>query len=104
MKLSYPFVSIFKVVFSTIIMGIVMEIIILHNRELLGFISAIVCGMAVYFVSALVLGTFERRIIFFWETFRVLPVKSKKFLDGVLAFMEHFKPGREDDDPFSLCS
>jgi len=32
-------------------MGIVMEIIILHNREMFGFIASIVCGMAVYIVE-----------------------------------------------------
>jgi hypothetical protein len=98
MKLSYPFVSIFKVVFSTIIMGIVMEIIILHNREMFGFIASIVCGMAVYIVSALVLGTFEKEDYILLENLsRVLPGKSKRFLDGVLAFVGHFKPGREND-------
>jgi O-antigen/teichoic acid export membrane protein len=98
MRLSYPFVSIFKVVFSTIIMGIVMEIIILHNRELFGFIAAMVCGMAVYFITAMVLGTFEKEDYLVLENLsRVLPKKAKPFLDGILAFMEHFKPGREND-------
>jgi Membrane protein involved in the export of O-antigen and teichoic acid len=98
MKLSYPFVSIFKVVFSTVIMGIVMEIIILHNREIFGFIASIICGMTVYFVSALVLGTFEKEDFLLLENLsRVLPKKSEKLLGGIIAFIGHFKPGREDD-------
>ena len=38
MKLKYPIVSISKIFFSTIIMGIVMEIIILQNAEIFGFV------------------------------------------------------------------
>jgi len=98
MKLSYPFVSIFKVAFSTIIMGIVMEIIILHNRELFGFIAALVCGAMAYLISAVVLGTFEKEDFLVLENLsRVLPKKSKPFLDSLLAFVGHFKPGREND-------
>jgi O-antigen/teichoic acid export membrane protein len=60
MKLDYPIVSIFKIFFATVIMAIVMEIIILQNGALPGFILSIVAGSTVYLISALVLGTFEK--------------------------------------------
>jgi O-antigen/teichoic acid export membrane protein len=95
MRLEYPFASLFKVLFSTIIMGIVMEIIILHNRELPGFIASAVCGAAVYIVGSLVLGTFEKEDYLLLDGLsRVLPGKLKGAMKGCVAFMEHFKPGR----------
>ena len=97
MGLGYPFVSLFKVLFSTIIMAIAMEIIILHNRELLGFIASIVCGASVYIVSSLALGTFEKEDYLLLNSLSlVLPGGLKRAVNGFIAFMEHFKPGRSN--------
>lgn len=60
MKLDYPIVSLCKIFFSTIIMAIAMEIIILHNGELIGFILSVLTGIGTYLISSLVFGTFER--------------------------------------------
>jgi O-antigen/teichoic acid export membrane protein len=96
MGLKYPFSSLFKVLFSTIIMGISMEIVLLHNKELFGFIASIVCGIFVYIVGSLVLGTFEKEDYLVLENLSsVLPGKLKKTLLGCIAFFERFKPGRE---------
>ena len=98
MNLSYPFVSLIKVTFSTMIMGIVMEIIILHNRELLGFIASIIAGISAYLVSSLVIGTFEKEDYLLLQNLsRYLPGKLKTIMSGVISFMEHFKPGREHE-------
>jgi len=60
MKIEYPIVSICKIFFATIIMAIVMEIIIMQNNEIPGFILSLLAGGVTYLVSSLVLGTFER--------------------------------------------
>ncbi|HEX7511504.1 MAG TPA: polysaccharide biosynthesis C-terminal domain-containing protein, partial [Chitinivibrionales bacterium] len=95
MRLGYPFISIFKIIFSTIIMGIVMEIIILHNREWPGFIASVLCGAATYAVSSIALGTFEKEDYLLLEhARRVLPGSFKKIVSGAIEFLEHLKPGR----------
>jgi O-antigen/teichoic acid export membrane protein len=95
MGLSYPFVSLFKVVFSTMIMGIVMGIIILHNNKLLGFIASTISGATAYLVSSLVIGTFEKEdYVLLQNISGYFPVKLRKISEGVISFMEHFKPGR----------
>jgi O-antigen/teichoic acid export membrane protein len=98
MKLSYPLLSLSKILFSTIIMGTVMEIIILHNHEIPGFILSLVVGLVVYLVCSLVLGTFEKEdFILMRSVENVLPKKLRSiFLVGV-SFMAHFKPGRNTE-------
>ncbi len=59
MRLQYPIVSVAKVAFAAIIMGIVMEVIVLRNGALPGFILAIIAGSLSYLISALALATFE---------------------------------------------
>jgi O-antigen/teichoic acid export membrane protein len=100
MNLRYPFVSLVKVAFSTMIMGIVMEIIILHDRELVGFISSIVAGASAYLVTSFVVGTFEK------EDFQLvqnissyLPGNLQRIVQGAISFVGHFKPGRESEQP-----
>jgi stage V sporulation protein B len=95
MKLSYPFVSLIKVTFSTIIMGIVIQIIILHDRELFGFIASIISGASAYLVTSLAIGTFEKEDYSLLQyVSRYLPGNLKKIVQGTISFMEHFKPGR----------
>lgn len=58
-KLSYPWKSVFKIVFSCVIMGIVMTVCVKLNAELLGFILALAVGPVVYIAGSAALGTFE---------------------------------------------
>ncbi len=98
MSLRYPFVSIVKVAFSTMIMGIVMEIIIIHNNGFLGFIMCIISGVTAYLISSLVVGTFEKEDYLLLQNLsRYLPGKLKIIVDGTISFMEYFKPGREQN-------
>jgi O-antigen/teichoic acid export membrane protein len=95
MKLSYPFVSLFKIIFSTISMGMVMEIIILRSQTLLGYSIALVCGMLVYGIAALILGTFEDEdYIVLEHVKKVLPGRSKQIVSGLINFVEQFKTSR----------
>lgn len=92
MKLKYPFVSLFKILLSTIIMGVTMEIIILKNNEIPGLILSIVTGTFVYLVCALVLGTFEEEDYSLLESVKdVLPGKTKGLMDMVINFISEFK-------------
>ena len=102
MKLKYPIVSISKIFVSTVIMGIVMELIILQNGEIPGFILSILAGGVVYIMSSLVLGTFEVEDYTILESVKaVLPGKTKRLMDGVIHFISSFKQngkenGKED--------
>jgi O-antigen/teichoic acid export membrane protein len=99
MKLPYPFVSLFKILFSTIIMGTVMEIILLHNHEVPGFVLSLVAGLVVYLVCSLVLGTFEKEdYVLMRSVQKVLPGRIKTLFSWCVSFMTQFKPGREAED------
>ncbi|MBD3346746.1 MAG: oligosaccharide flippase family protein [Chitinivibrionales bacterium] len=92
MKLRYPFASIFKILFSTIIMGVVMELIILQNPEVFGFVLSLLSGCMVYIVCSLVLGTFEQEDYVLLESVKnVLPGKTKKIMDWIIGFVSDFK-------------
>jgi O-antigen/teichoic acid export membrane protein len=97
MKLSYPFVSLVKILFSTIIMGTVMELIIMHNNQVLGFISSLCLGAFVYIVCSLALGTFEKEDFVVMNSIEhILPGPVKKPWCGMITFLNHFKPGRKN--------
>jgi O-antigen/teichoic acid export membrane protein len=92
MKLSYPFVSMFKVLFSTIIMGIAMELIAYRFHEWWGFASSAIMGGVVYLTCSLVLGTFEKEDYVLLESVnRVLPGRARKFVSGLIKLMSEFK-------------
>ncbi len=92
MKLKYPIVSIFKIFFSTVIMGIAMEIIILQNGEVFGFVLSIFTGGIIYLVCSLVLGTFEEEDYTLLESTKAaLPHKAKKLVDLTVRFISQFK-------------
>jgi O-antigen/teichoic acid export membrane protein len=96
MKLTYPLLSLSKILFSTIIMGTVMEIIILHNHEIPGFVLSLIAGLIVYLVCSLVLGTFEKEdYVLMRSVQNVLPERMKWLFSWGISFMEEFKPGRE---------
>jgi stage V sporulation protein B len=95
MRLRYPVVSLSKIAFSTIIMGIVMEIIIVRNGELPGFIAAIIAGSAVYLIGALVLGTFEKEDFHLLQSVKtVCPPFLGSIIDETCKVLALFKPGR----------
>jgi O-antigen/teichoic acid export membrane protein len=99
MKIEYPFLSLFKILFSTIIMGTVMEIVILHNHEIPGFVMSLVAGVVVYLTCSLVLGTFEKEdFVLLRSAERVAPGKAKKVLGAAISFLGQFKQGRDNPD------
>jgi O-antigen/teichoic acid export membrane protein len=92
MQLRYPFASVFKIVFSTIIMGVVMEVVILHNNALPGFIVSLVLGVMVYLISSFVLGTFEEEdYVLLGSVKNALPGKTKGSIDWLIGFIAQFK-------------
>ncbi len=92
MKLSYPFASIFKILFATIIMGVVMELIMLQNPLLWGFILSALAGGFVYVVSSLVLGTFEQEDYELLNSVQaVLPSRAKAVVQALIRFIAQCK-------------
>jgi len=90
--LSYPFRSVTKIVFSTLIMGITMELIVRQRAELFGFILSIPAGMLVYFVCSAALGSFEEEDYILMKSMKVmLPGKIKGVVDAFIEFMTQFK-------------
>lgn len=95
MRLHYPLVSLVKISFATIIMGIVMEIIILQNGELPGFILSVFAGGISYSISSLALGTFEKEDYRLLESVKsVCPESVKKLIDAFWDFLIQFKPDK----------
>jgi O-antigen/teichoic acid export membrane protein len=98
MKLRYPLASIFKIFLAATIMGIAMELIIIRNYELLGFILATGVGGLVYLVAALVLGTFEEEDFMLMNTVAsILPGRSKLLVTWLVGFISEFKTPRSSD-------
>lgn len=59
MNLTFPFISILKILCSTAFMGSIMKLLLLQNDSLLGFIASIIVGCLVYTTFSLFLATFE---------------------------------------------
>lgn len=92
MKLRFPFVSIFKILFSTIIMGIVMEMVVQQNNGVFGLIVSVVSGIIVYMICSLVLGTFEEEDYTLLESVKdVFPGKTTVLIDTTINFISQFK-------------
>lgn len=99
MKLKYPIVSISKIFVSTVIMGIAMEIIILQNGDIPGFILSIITGGIIYIISSLVLGTFEVEDYAILESVKtVLPGRTKKTMEMLINFVSSFKQNGKGND------
>jgi len=100
MELPYPFVSIFKIAFSTIIMGIVMELVTMRDLGLVGFIVSIVGGATVYLICSFALSTFEEEDYALLSSARqVPPGRLKILIDWLLLLIAQLKPagnGRKD--------
>ncbi|MBD3391278.1 MAG: oligosaccharide flippase family protein [Chitinivibrionales bacterium] len=92
MDLRFPIISLVKILFATIIMGIAMELIVLQNYKLLGFVLAVLVGGFVYLVSALALGTFEEEDYTLLQSIdRILPGKSKRIIHWLVKFVSSVK-------------
>ena len=92
MKLKYPIVSISKIFISTVIMAIAMEIIIIQNSEIPGFIISLITGGVVYVISSLVLGTFEEEDYILLRSVKsVFPGKTKNIMESIINFLLNFK-------------
>jgi O-antigen/teichoic acid export membrane protein len=92
MKLKYPFTSVFKIFFASVIMAIAMEMIILQNYKLTGLILSIVAGSIIYLAGALALGTFEEEDYTLLKSIsRILPGKSKKIVHYLVENLSDFK-------------
>jgi O-antigen/teichoic acid export membrane protein len=86
--LSYPFKSVFKILFSSIIMGVVMMACVKLNAELLGFILALVAGPVVYFAGSAALGTFEEEDLEVLGRIRkVIPRQGRGAFDELVRVM-----------------
>ncbi|MBL8026469.1 MAG: flippase [Fibrobacteres bacterium] len=93
-SLIYPFKSIFKIMMSSIIMGIVMTMIVKQEAELLGFILSIPAGIAVYFISSTLWGTFEEEDYTLLKSLKkIFPGKWGKYVDDTVSFVASFKDG-----------
>ncbi|MFH0918773.1 MAG: oligosaccharide flippase family protein [Fibrobacterota bacterium] len=92
--LQYPFRSVTKIIFSSLIMGITMELIVRQKAELFGFIVAIPVGMITYFVCSAVLGSFEEEDYILMNSVKVaLPGRWKRGVDSLTGFLSQFKSG-----------
>ncbi|MBD3421877.1 MAG: oligosaccharide flippase family protein [Chitinivibrionales bacterium] len=95
MKLIYPFYSVFKIIFATIIMGLTMELVLLQNQEVPGFIISVISGAGVYLICSLVLGTFEKEDYIILDSVKkILPGRTKGVVDAATSFISQFKNGR----------
>ncbi len=92
MKLRYPVVSLFKITFASIIMGMAMELVLIQNGEIPGFICAVLAGIFTYLTCALVLGTFEKEdYIVLRNLRRMCPWGAGNLLDLVYGILTQFK-------------
>jgi|WetSurMetagenome_2_1015567.scaffolds.fasta_scaffold01936_5 stage V sporulation protein B len=96
MNLYYPFLSLFKILFSTIIMATVMELIVLHNHDVAGFVLSLAAGAVVYLTCSMVLGTFVKEdFVLLRSAQKAVSGKTAAALGAAISFLEHFKQGRD---------
>ena len=92
MKLDYPFVSVVKIMFSTIITGIVMVLIIQRSHDVWAYILALIAGLSAYSICSLIMGTFEAEDYILLENIKlILPGRSKKIVTVFINFVSQFK-------------
>ena len=103
MKLKYPIVSISKIFTSTVIMAIAMEIILIQNNEIPGFLISLATGGVVYVISSLVLGTFEEEDYILLRSVKtVLPGKTKNVMESIINVLSSFKSnGKQKNNLFN---
>ncbi|MFP4417273.1 MAG: flippase [Chitinispirillaceae bacterium] len=92
MKLQFPFVFIFKVVLSTVLMGSVMRIITVYNHEISGLFAAIAAGAITYLVSSLCLVSVEMEDYQLLKSIEaILPGKCKKIISVPIRLLAQCK-------------
>jgi len=84
MNLTFPFISILKILCSTIFMSSTMKLLILQNDSLQGFITSLLAGCIVYFTSSLFLATFEIEDSALLNSIKsILPSPLKSFVSSI---------------------
>lgn len=79
-----PLKSLFKILYSSLIMAVLMQVVIKLNSELLGFIISIPIGIIVYLGSSIFIGTFEvEDKVVFRKLALMLPKRFDNFLGKV---------------------
>lgn len=92
MRLRYPFGSLLKVLGSTIVMGICMQVVLWQLPGALGFSLSVVIGALVYLSCSILLGTFESEDLALLQSAKaVLPAPIRELADRILAFIIHLK-------------
>ncbi len=92
MKITYPFVSLVKILFSTIIMTLVMEMVIMKDGSIVGFVLSASAGLVTYLACSFSLGTFcqeDYRLL--GNVRNMLPGKVKAFADILINAIIHLK-------------
>lgn len=80
MKLRYPIVSIFKIIASTVVMGVTMQLILHHDTSVVMLVVATVTGVIIYLSSAILLGTVEDEDLFLFQYLKAMLPNKVKFL------------------------
>ncbi len=90
--LVYPFKSVSKIIFSTILMGVSIQMVIGHRSEMMSFILSIPVGIFVYFISSVVLGSFEEEDYILMNSVKaVLPERFCGIINVLVGFLSSFK-------------
>ncbi len=98
MHLRFPIASIVRITLSTILMAVVMEMILMRMEGIPGFVLSFVGGSLVYLMSVLVISSTEDEDYSLLSSIKsVLPARSKKIVDGVVAVVTEFKKGVPTD-------
>lgn len=96
MKISYPFVSLVKILFSTIIMSVVMEIIILKDGSFVSLVASVLAGAVTYLTCSFSLGTFCNEDYHLLGKIRdLLPGRTKQLADFAIDTTKQFKCSAE---------
>ncbi|HEX3020147.1 MAG TPA: flippase [Chitinispirillaceae bacterium] len=92
MDLTFPFNSIFKILCSTVLMGITMQFVILQNNCFIGFSVSLLAGLMVYTALSIFLGTIEKEDSALLECIKsVLPGPTKLFISSFQKLTEKIK-------------
>ncbi len=99
MKLHYPFVPLFKILFSTIIMSIVMILTLEKDASVLGFIASASAGLITYLACSFSLGSFYPEDIEILKSTRVaLPGRTKIVVDILIDLIARVKNSNSIED------
>ncbi|KMQ51024.1 hypothetical protein CHISP_2166 [Chitinispirillum alkaliphilum] len=92
MKLNYPFVPLFKILFSTIIMSMVMVLTIEKDASVLGLAMSVSAGFITYLACSVSLGSFYPEDIALLNSAKAaFPGKSKLLIDLFISILSQLK-------------